>query len=56
MEPQDQAQITFRSEIQYIVFSVGQEGICLEDRISRLLILAQYTVCPKKISFSCIEF
>ena len=35
MEPQDQAQITFRSEIHYIVFSVGQEGDCLEERISR---------------------
>ena len=35
MEPQDQAQITFRSEIHSIVFSVGQEGDCLEERISR---------------------
>ena len=35
MEPQDQAQITFRSEIHSIVFLVGQEGDCLEERISR---------------------
>ena len=35
MEPQDQAQITFRSEIHSIVFSVGQEGDCLEEKISR---------------------
>ena len=35
MEPQDQAQITFMSEIHSIVFSVGQEGDCLEERISR---------------------
>ena len=35
MEPQDQAQITIRSEIYSIVFSVGQEGDCLEERISR---------------------
>ena len=35
MEPQDQAQITFRSEIHSIVYSVVQEGDCLKDRISR---------------------
>ena len=35
MEPQDQAQITFRSEILSRVFSLGQEGDCLEERISR---------------------
>ena len=35
LEPQDQAQITFRSEIHSIVFSVGQEGDFLEERISR---------------------
>ena len=39
MEPQDQAQITFslkfRSEIHSIVISVGQEGGCLDERISR---------------------
>ena len=37
MEPQDQAQITFRSEIHSIVWSgqfVGQEGDCQEERIS----------------------
>ena len=34
MEPQDQAQITFRSETDYC-FSVGQEGDCLEEKISR---------------------
>ena len=31
MEPQDQAQITFRSEIHSIVFTVGQEVDCLRD-------------------------
>ena len=35
MEPQDQAQITFRSEMHLNVFSVGQEDDCLEERISR---------------------
>ena len=35
MEPKDQAQINFRSEIHSIVFSVGQEGDCLEERVSR---------------------
>ena len=33
MEPQDQAQITFRLGIHSNVFSVGQEGNCLEERI-----------------------
>ena len=35
MEPQDQAQITFRSEIHFIGYLVGQEGDCLDERISR---------------------
>ena len=34
MEPQDQVQITFRSEIHSFVFSVGQEGDCLEERMA----------------------
>ena len=35
MEPKDQAQISIRTEIHSIVFSVGQEGDCQEERISR---------------------
>ena len=35
MGPQAQVQITFRSEIHSIVFSVGQEGDCQEEKISR---------------------
>ena len=56
MEPQDQAQITFRSEIHSIVYSVGQECDCLEDRISRSGDFAtMYSVSQKKISSSCNE-
>ena len=60
-EPQDQAQITFRSEIHSIVFSVGQEGDCLEERISRsgdfssLRYTYSIQCVPKKISSSCNE-
>ena len=56
MEPQDQAQITFRSEIHSFVFSVGQEGDRLEERISRSGDFSTiYSVFQKKISSSCNE-
>ena len=51
MEPQDQAQITFRSEIHSIVFKWVRKVIVQRKRFLDLVILAQYTVCPKKDFF-----
>ena len=57
MEPQDQAQITFRSEIHSIVFSVGQEGDCLEERISRSGDFStRYSVSQKRFLFPVMKF
>ena len=57
MEPQDQAQITFRSEIHSIVFSVGQEGDCLEERISRSGDFSTiYSVSPKRFLLPVMKF
>merc|ERR1712110_1082726 len=57
MEPQDQAQITFRSEIHSIVFSVGQEGDCLEERISRSGDFStRYSVSQKRFLPSVMKF
>ena len=57
MEPQDQAQITFRSEIHFIGYLVGQEGDCLDERISRSgdFSIIYIQCVPKKISSSCNE-
>ena len=56
MDPQDQGQITFRSETHSCVFSVGQEGDC-EERISRSGDFGTiYSVSQKKISSSCNEW
>ena len=57
MEPQDQAQITFRSEIHSIVFSVGQEGDCLEERISRSGDFStRYSVSQKRFLLPVLNF
>ena len=57
MEPQDQAQITFRSEIHSIVFSVGQEGDCLEERISRSGDFSTiYSVSQKRFLLPVLNF
>ena len=57
MEPQDQAQITFRSEIHSIVFSVGQEGDCLEERISRSGdFKTRYSVSQKRFLLPVMKF
>ena len=57
MEPQDQAQITFRSEIHSIVFSVGQEGDCLEERISRSGDFSTiYSVSKKRFLLPVMKF
>ena len=56
-EPQDQAQITFRSEIHSIVFSVGQEGDCLEERISRSGDFSTiYSVSQKRFLLPVLNF
>ena len=54
MGPQDWAQITFRSEIH----RVSREGDCLKGEFKDFVILAQNTVCSKKIhteTFSPLE-
>ena len=57
MEPQDQAQITFRSEIDFIIFSVGQEGDCLEERISRFGDFSTiYSVSKKRFLLPAMKF
>ena len=57
MELQDQAQITSRSEIHSIVFSVGQEGDCLEERISRSGDFSTiYSVSQKRFLLSVMNF
>ena len=57
MEPQDQAQITFRSEIHSIVLSVGQEGDCLEERISRSGDFStRYSVSQKRFLIPVMKF
>ena len=57
IEPQDQAQITFRSEIHSIVFSVGQEGDCLEERISRSGDFSTiYSVSQKRFLLPVMKF
>ena len=57
MEPQDQAQITFRSEKHSIVFSVGQEGDCLEERISRSGDFSTiYSVSQKRFLLPVLNF
>ena len=57
MEPQDQAQITFRLEIQSAVFSVGQEGDCLEERISRSGDFSTiYSVSQKRFLLPVLNF
>ena len=57
MELQDQAQITFRSEIHSIVFSVDQEGDCLEERLSRSSDFSTiYSVSQKRILLPVMKF
>ena len=58
MEPQDQAQITFRSEIHSIVtLMVGQEGDCLEERISRSGDFSTiYSVSQKRFLLPVLNF
>ena len=57
MEPQDQAQITFRQEIHSIVFVVGQEGDCLEERISRSGDFSTiYSVSQKRFHLPVMKF
>ena len=51
--PQDWAQNTFRSEIHYY-FKLSKEGGCLKGEFLDLVILAQNTVCSKKVSSSCM--
>ena len=57
LEPQDQAQITFRLEIHSTVYSVGQEGDCLEDRIYRSGDFStMYSVSQKRFLLPVMKF